>query len=119
MNTEINITRLVGSDDFVPFDLSNNAATLGANAGQLTWEASKEAARDIAPPLLDTEERKEAFRDFVRDSGAWSDEEIALLGTIPDHELAEQLGRTHGAVRLKREKLNIPNPLDRRKERQQ
>lgn len=74
--TELEITRLIGSDDFVPFDLSNNRATLGDNAGPLTWEASRQAAREIAPPLLDTEEKKEAFRDFVRSAGAWSDEEI-------------------------------------------
>lgn len=74
--TELDITRLIGSDDFVPFDLSNNRATLGDDAGRLTWEASRQAARDIVPPLLDSEERKEAFRDFVRSAGAWTDDEI-------------------------------------------
>lgn len=74
--TELDISRIIGSNNFCPFDLSNNRATLGDDAGRITWEASKEAARDIAPPLLDTEERKEAFRDFVRSAGAWSDEEI-------------------------------------------
>ena len=73
----LNISRLIGSDDFVPFDLSNNRATLGQDAGHLTWEASCEAARAIVPPLLDTEEKREAFRDFVEDSGGWSRDEIA------------------------------------------
>ena len=74
--TELDISRIVGTDDFVPFDLSNNAATLGDNAGALTWNASKEAAQAI-PSLLPTPEHKEAFRDFVRSSGGWNDEEIA------------------------------------------
>lgn len=82
--TELDITHLVTSEEFVPFDLSNNRATLGDNAGQLTWNASKEAAVSIAPPLLDSDEKKEAFRDFVKSSGGWSEEEIA---TWDDTEL--------------------------------
>ncbi len=74
---ELDISRLISSPHFVPFDLSNNRATLGDNAGRLTWEASRQAARDIVPPILDTDERREAVRDFVRDAGAWSDAEIA------------------------------------------
>lgn len=76
MSTELDITRIIGSADFVPFDLSNNRATLGDDAGSLTWQAAREAARDILPPLLDTDEKREAFRDFVRGAGAWSDDEI-------------------------------------------
>lgn len=76
MNTEIEITRLFAEDSpFVPFDLSNNRATLGDNAGELTWQASVECAEEIV--LLGTDELKEAFRDFVRSSGGWDDEEIA------------------------------------------
>lgn len=77
MNTEIEITSLIGSDNFVPFDLSNNRATLGDNAGALTWNASKEAAREIKPSLLDSDEMREAFRNFVKESGGWTREEIA------------------------------------------
>lgn len=75
-HTELDITHLLTSEDFTPFDLSNNRATLGDNAGQLTWQASKEAAGAI-PSLLPTPEHKDAFRDFVRETGAWDDEEIA------------------------------------------
>jgi hypothetical protein len=76
---EIKITSLFSDDSaFVPFDLSNNRATLGDNAGRLTWQASKECATATQPPLLDTDEKKEAFRDFVRDSGGWTREEIAV-----------------------------------------
>lgn len=73
--TEFDLSPILGANNFVPFDLSNNAATLGDNAGKLTWDASKEAAGEIC--LLNNEERKEAFRDFVRESGGWTREEIA------------------------------------------
>lgn len=77
MNTELDISRIIISDDFVPFDLCNNRATLGDDAARLTWQASVETAREIAPPLLDCEAKREAFRDFVRDSGGWTRDEIA------------------------------------------
>lgn len=76
-STEIDITHLFSDESpFVPFDLSNNRATLGDHAARLTWNASKECA-GIMAPLLDTEERKEDFRSFVKDCGAWTEDEIA------------------------------------------
>lgn len=73
---ELNITNLLAEDSaFCPFDLSNNRATLGDDAARLTWRASVECAEEIT--LLDTDEKREAFRDFVRESGGWTDEEIA------------------------------------------
>jgi hypothetical protein len=74
--SEINVTPLIHSAHFVPFDLSNNRATLGDNAGTLTWNASKQAAQTIPSPLA-LPEQKDAFRDFVRSSGGWDAEEIA------------------------------------------
>jgi hypothetical protein len=44
----------------------------------------------------------------------WAPEDIALLGTIPDEEVARRTGRTTGAVRQKREELGIPNPAGNR-----
>jgi hypothetical protein len=38
----------------------------------------------------------------------WSDEEVALIGTATDQEVARRLGRSEQAVRLKRQKLGIP-----------
>lgn len=74
---EINVSTLITSPDFVPFDLSNNRATLGDNAGALTWAASLECAKSgNPPPVLDTDEKREAFRKFVQDSGGWTEEEI-------------------------------------------
>lgn len=82
---EIDITPLFSAPAFVPFDMSNNAATLGDDAGQLTWSASLECAQDCdTPSLLDTEEKREAFRDFVRSSGGWTRDEI---GAWSDAEL--------------------------------
>lgn len=75
-HTEIEITALVRSEEFVPFDLSNNRATLGDDAGKLTWNASVETAKEVES-LIPTPEHKEAFRDFVKDFGAWSEEAIA------------------------------------------
>jgi hypothetical protein len=40
----------------------------------------------------------------------WTPEDIALLGTMPDGEVARRTRRTAGAVRQKREELGIPNP---------
>lgn len=77
-NSELNITHLFADDSaFSPFDCSNNRATLGDNAGQLTWQASVETAQAIVPPLLDTDEKRQEFRDYVKDFGAWTEEEIA------------------------------------------
>jgi hypothetical protein len=44
----------------------------------------------------------------------WKPEEVALLGTMPDDELARRLGRSLNSVSLKRRRLKIPNPRDRR-----
>jgi hypothetical protein len=79
--TEIEITHLFTDESpFVPFDCSNNRATLGEDAGALTWGASVECAKEIT--LLDSEERKQAFRDWVRSSGGWNDEEIAAWSDV-------------------------------------
>jgi hypothetical protein len=37
----------------------------------------------------------------------WTEEEVALLGTAPDAEVAAQLGRTAEGVVIKRRKLGI------------
>jgi hypothetical protein len=45
----------------------------------------------------------------------WTDEELALLGKLPDDAVARRTGRPAGAVRQKREALGIPNPADERR----
>jgi hypothetical protein len=44
----------------------------------------------------------------------WTAPEIALLGTLPDAEVARRTGRTTNAVRQMRERLGIPNPASNR-----
>lgn len=70
---EINITNFFYA--VAPRDLSASVAEIGTNAGAYTWEASCEAADEYNP--LDTEDKKSAFREFVRSSGGWTDDEIS------------------------------------------
>jgi hypothetical protein len=44
----------------------------------------------------------------------WTAEQLALLGTLPDAEVARRTGRTPNAVRQMRERLGIPNPAGNR-----
>jgi hypothetical protein len=41
-------------------------------------------------------------------------DELALLGTLPDAEVAARIGRTETAVHTKRSKLGIRSARDRR-----
>lgn len=66
---EIDITSLLETDMF-PF--SHSQAEGGQNAGPETWQAALNGPR----PLLSTPEEFAAFRDHVRDFGAWEHEEI-------------------------------------------
>jgi hypothetical protein len=45
----------------------------------------------------------------------WTAEELALLGTAPDEDLAARFGRTTGAVRCQRCRRGVPTSLDRRR----
>jgi hypothetical protein len=45
----------------------------------------------------------------------WTAQAIALLGTLPDHEVARRLGRSLQSVTQKRCKLRIANPFEGRK----
>ena len=74
-DTEIDVSPLLDSPGFDPWDCSNSVANLGQNAGELTWQASQRAAS----ALVLTEGQKEAFRDFVRSSGGWTREETAAF----------------------------------------
>jgi len=47
----------------------------------------------------------------------WTEEELALLGTLPDDEVAARVGRTANAVRIKRTLRGIPTALDKRQDR--
>jgi hypothetical protein len=48
----------------------------------------------------------------------WSSEQLALLGRLPDTEVAAQIGRTTTGVRVKRQLLGIPNAAPDRRRRE-
>ena len=58
--------------------LSHSCAEGGQNAGAETWRAAQEAANEHC--LLNTPDKLESFRDWLKTWGAWSDEEIAAMG---------------------------------------
>jgi hypothetical protein len=70
---EIDITSLLKTNLFT---FSHSAAEGGQDAGQNTWKAANRHAEETAPPLLDTPEKLDTFRDWVGDSGGWTREEI-------------------------------------------
>jgi hypothetical protein len=69
---ELNITKLFNECE--PGDLSASQAELGANAGAITWGNSLVAGIQYQP--LDDDDKRAAFRTWVRGSGGWSQEEI-------------------------------------------
>lgn len=62
--------------DCEPAKLSASAAELGPNAGRITWQNAKEAVMGADPRLLAPEGAREAFNDYAKGFGAWSDDEI-------------------------------------------
>ena len=70
---ELEITRFWNAAAFR--DYSASAAEIGADAGRATWGAACDDSDDY-PELLATDEAREAFRAFVRDSGGWTHDEI-------------------------------------------
>jgi hypothetical protein len=45
----------------------------------------------------------------------WTPEGVALLGTLPDAEIAARIGRTESAVRRQRSRRGLRSPRDRRR----
>lgn len=70
---EINITNFYRNA--CPKDYSASIAEIGRNAGPDTWRAANEDSADY--PILDNEEKREAFREYIAGFGAWDDTEIA------------------------------------------
>lgn len=84
---EINITRFF--NEAAPMDYSASVAEIGNNAGADTWRAACEDAPDWN--LLDTDEKREAFKDHIRGFGAWGDDEIAAWSDTELNALFMQL----------------------------
>lgn len=83
---EINITKFF--KETKPSWYSASVMEIGTDAGPITWLHAKNDSRHY--PLLDTEEKREAFRAFVRGFGAWDDEEIAAWSDVELNALCIQ-----------------------------
>jgi hypothetical protein len=71
---ELNITDFFNTAR--PAYYSASAAELGDDAGAITWANAIDAAETWAA-WLDTDDKRDEFRAYVRTFGAWDDEEIA------------------------------------------
>lgn len=69
---ELNITRFF--QDAAPMDYSASQAEIGEDAARSTWQAACDDSEDYM--MLDSEEKREEFRRYVKGFGAWSDDEI-------------------------------------------
>lgn len=83
---EIDITEFFRNA--APRDYSASAAELGQDAGRITWNHAIEDSPDYM--LIDSDEKREAFRAFVKDSGGWSAEDIAAWSDIELNALCLQ-----------------------------
>ena len=85
---EIDITDFFNESD--PSEYSASIAETGlSDIGKRTWRAAKdESAR---APLLSTSDEIDALRSYVKDFGAWSEEEIAAWTEIECNALFIQL----------------------------
>lgn len=84
---EINITRFF--TEAAPRDYSASVAEIGSDAAADTWRAAMDDADDYN--LLDTDEKRDAFRDHVKGFGAWEDSEIAAWSNQELNALCIQL----------------------------
>ena len=61
-------------------------------------------------PTPEQAERRRLWRE-LNVAPRWTAAHLALLGDLPDDEVARRTGRSWNAVRQKREALGIPNPV--------
>lgn len=74
---EINLSSLLDAN---MFQFAHSCAEGGERAGGNTWSAAIRHAGSTRPPLLPDEEACQAFRDWLKDFGAWDEEERAAMG---------------------------------------
>lgn len=84
---EINITRFF--NEATPSDYSASVAEIGRNAGSDTWRAACDDSAEYL--LLDTEDKRDAFRDHIRGFGAWDATEIAAMSDLRLNALCIQM----------------------------
>lgn len=84
---ELNITEFYNTAGMI--DYAASVAEIGENAGVDTWQAACEDSNDYM--ILDNEEKREAFRQYVKGFGAWDDSEIAAWSDIELNALLLQM----------------------------
>lgn len=83
---ELDITEFFNKS--TPFDYSASALEQGENTAPITWgNACWDAGKWS---LLDTEEKLDAFRAFVKESGGWTDAEVDAFTPIELNALCIQ-----------------------------
>ena len=60
-DTEIDVSPLLASPGFAPWDCSNSVANLGQNAGKLTWRASQRHASALTSALANLKPGRSAW----------------------------------------------------------
>lgn len=75
---QINITQFYR--EACPMDYAASVVEIGQNAGRDTWQAAKEDANDWN--MLNTDEKRQAFREWVKETGGWDDEGIAAWSNL-------------------------------------
>lgn len=86
-NTELDITEFF--NNAAPMDYSASVAEIGKDAGRDTWAAACDDSTEYN--ILDNDEKRELFREFVRGFGAWEDDEIAAWTDVEINALCLQL----------------------------
>lgn len=69
---DLNITEFFNTAE--PFNYSASVAEMGNNAGRITWNNAVDDSKVFN--LLDTDEKREAFKRFISGFGAWTEEEV-------------------------------------------
>lgn len=72
-----------------PMDYSASRAEIGQDAGPQTWRAACDDSEDF--PLLQTDEQRETFRQYVKGFGAWDEAEIASWSDTELNALCMQM----------------------------
>lgn len=83
---EIDITDFF--NNCAPMDYSASCAELGDSAGADTWRAACDDAPDY--DLLDSDEKRQAFREHIAGYGAWGADEIAGFSDLELNALLMQ-----------------------------
>jgi hypothetical protein len=84
---ELNITEFYNTAGMIDYSVS--VAEIGVNAGTDTWQAACEDSPDYM--ILDNDDKREAFRQYVKGFGAWDDSEIAAWSDVELNALLLQI----------------------------